>query len=183
MQKKNRTTSHIEDEAVLLLEKLQALGLRGVLLLSKPGKKPNDWVSEVLAPRCQLKETAHTCLERIKGLYDIVIQGWTPQGAAEQLNEPSDPVEPPTGPPMVTPDHQEGVALLNHPTAPTGPPAALIEPPKSPIGQSVSLLSPSVQPQQQSQNLGERPHSPEEGPSAASPVSLEKGKHKKSYSI
>ncbi|KAK7130327.1 hypothetical protein R3I93_019835 [Phoxinus phoxinus] len=75
---------------------------------------------------------------------------------------------------MVTPDHQEAVALLNHPTAPTGPPAALIEPPKSPIGQSVSLLAPSVQPQQQSQNLGERPHSPE-GPSAVSPVSLEKG--------
>jgi len=54
---------------------LQALGLRGVLLLSKPGKKQNNWVSEVLAPRCQLSETSHTCLERIKAMYDIVIQG------------------------------------------------------------------------------------------------------------
>lgn len=43
--------------------------------MSKPGKKPNAWVSEVLAPRCQLNVTSHTCLERIKGLYDIVIQG------------------------------------------------------------------------------------------------------------
>ncbi|CAM4513141.1 unnamed protein product [Leuciscus chuanchicus] len=106
----------------------------------------------------------------------LVSSSWTPQVvAAEQLNEPSSaaPVEPPTGPPMVTPDQQETVALLNPPTAPTGPPAALIEPPKSPIGQSVSLLAPSVQPQQLSQNLGKRPHSPEE-PSAASPVSLEK---------
>ncbi|CAM4558475.1 unnamed protein product [Leuciscus chuanchicus] len=98
---------------------------------------------------------------------------WTPQVAAEQLSEPSSaPVEPPTGPPMVTPDQQEAVALLNPPTAPTGPPAALIGPTKSPIGQSVSLLAPSVQPQHLSQNLGERPHSPE-GPSAASPVPLE----------
>ena len=103
--------------------------------------------------------------------------GWTTQVAAEQLNEPSSaaPVEPPAGPPMVTPDQQETVALLNPPTAPTGPPAALIGPPKSPIGQPVSLLAPSVQPQQLSQNLGKRPHSLEE-PSEASPVSLEKGK-------
>ncbi|XP_073724536.1 uncharacterized protein [Misgurnus anguillicaudatus] len=172
MQKKNRTTSHIQDEAVLLLEKLQALGLRGVLLLSKPGKKQNDWVSEVLAPRCQLNETSHTCLERIKGLYDIVIQGWTPQGASDQLDEPSSaPVEPPTGPhQMVTSDHQQK-AVLNPPTVTTGPPAALIGRPKSPIGQTVSLLTPSLP--GESQNLGKTPHSPE-GPSAGSPVSLEK---------
>lgn len=106
--------------------------------------------------------------------------GWTPQGASEQLNEPSSaPVEPPTGPhQMVTPDQQEAVALLNPPTVPTGPPAALIGRPKSPIGQSVSLLAPPVP--GESQNLGKRPHSPE-GPSAASPVSLEKGKHKSNY--
>ncbi len=57
------------------LEKLQALGIRAVVLLSKPGRRPNEWVSEVLAPRCELTETSHKCLERIKGLYDIVIQG------------------------------------------------------------------------------------------------------------
>ncbi|KAF4097448.1 hypothetical protein G5714_021456 [Onychostoma macrolepis] len=74
-QKKNRTTSHLQDEAYMLLEKLQALGIRAVALLSKPGRRPNEWVSEVLAPRCELTETSHKCLERIKDLYDIVIQG------------------------------------------------------------------------------------------------------------
>jgi len=101
--------------------------------------------------------------------------GWSPQ----VIQSSSAPVEPPTGPPMVISNQQEAVVLLNPPTAPTGPPAALIGPPKSPIEHPVSSLAPSVKP---SQNLGKRPHSPE-GPSAASPVSFEKGEHKRSYSI
>ncbi|XP_076609310.1 uncharacterized protein LOC143334409 isoform X1 [Chaetodon auriga] len=184
---KNRTTSHIRDEAYMLLEKLHALGVRAVLLLSRPGRKQNAWVSEVLAPRCQLTETSRTCLQRMKDLYDIVIQGWTPQDAAGQPDEPSSaPLELPTGPQMVPPDPQVAMALLvpsaasigppkaltGPPTGPTGPPAALIGPP---IGQPAALTGPSAHhaiPEQQSQNLGRGQHSPE-GPPAASQVCLQ----------
>ncbi|XP_070837204.1 uncharacterized protein [Chaetodon trifascialis] len=184
---KNRTTSHIRDEAYMLLEKLHALGVRAVLLLSRPGRKQNAWVSEVLAPRCQLTETSRTCLQRMKDLYDIVIQGWTPQDAAGQLDEISSaPLELPAGPQMAPVDPQVAMALLvpsaastgppkaltGPPTGPTGPPAALIGPP---IGQPAALTGPSAHhaiPEQQSQNLGRGQHSPE-GPPAASQVCLQ----------
>ncbi|XP_049434798.1 uncharacterized protein LOC125890275 [Epinephelus fuscoguttatus] len=58
------------------LEKSQALGVRPVLFVSKPGRKPCSWV---LAPRCQLSETSTTCLERMKSLYDKAGYHKTPQ--------------------------------------------------------------------------------------------------------
>ena len=57
------------------LEKLQSLGVRAFLVLSRPAKKPNVWVSEVLKPRCQLTETSRSCQKRIQDLFDILIQG------------------------------------------------------------------------------------------------------------
>ncbi|XP_029925549.1 uncharacterized protein LOC115371997 isoform X2 [Myripristis murdjan] len=75
---RNRTTSHIRDQAHILLEKLQSLGVRAVVFMSKPRKKPNAWVSEVLAPRCQLTETSTACLDKMKELYDFVIQVLSP---------------------------------------------------------------------------------------------------------
>ncbi|XP_062341081.1 uncharacterized protein LOC134039306 isoform X2 [Osmerus eperlanus] len=132
-QKKNRTTSHIKDEAYMLLEKLQSLEVRAVLLLSRPAKMPNAWVSEVLTPRCQLTETSRSCQQRIQDLFDILIQGWTPQGTAEVQLEAS--VGPPaasvglskalTGPPA---------ASVGLPKASVGPPAASVELPKASVG-------------------------------------------------
>ncbi|KAF1376283.1 hypothetical protein PFLUV_G00209320 [Perca fluviatilis] len=110
---KNRTTSHIVDEASML-----ALGVRAVIVLSKPGRKENVWVSEVLAPRCQLTDTSKKCLERIKTLYELVIQGWTPQVAA---GHSSSPVEPQTTPQLATPTTQP-----HPPAAPPTPPKSLI---------------------------------------------------------
>ncbi|KAM9386150.1 uncharacterized protein KZ484_007703 isoform 2-T2 [Pholidichthys leucotaenia] len=83
---KNRTTSHIMDGAYVVLEKLHALGVRSVLFVSKPLRKGKAWVSEVLAPRCQLTETSSVCLEQMKNLFDVVIQGWTSLGGTEQPN-------------------------------------------------------------------------------------------------
>ncbi|XP_041813653.1 uncharacterized protein LOC121621303 [Chelmon rostratus] len=178
---KNRTTSHIRDEAYMLLEKLHALGVRAVLLLSRPGRKKNAWVSEVLAPRCKLTETSRTCLQRMKDLYDIVIQGWTPQDASGQQEEPSSaPLEPPTGSQMVPTDPQVAMALLVPSTVPTGILAASTGPPAAPIGpligQPASLIGPSAHhaiSEQRSQNLGKGQYSPE-GPPATSQVCLEK---------
>jgi hypothetical protein len=57
------------------LEKLQALGWRPVLFLARPGKKKDCWHSEVLAPLCHLSERSSACLERMKALFDLVIEG------------------------------------------------------------------------------------------------------------
>ncbi|XP_029925548.1 uncharacterized protein LOC115371997 isoform X1 [Myripristis murdjan] len=118
---RNRTTSHIRDQAHILLEKLQSLGVRAVVFMSKPRKKPNAWVSEVLAPRCQLTETSTACLDKMKELYDFVIQGWTPQGAA---GKPDEALSAPARPPMVPPDPQAEASRLRPSAAPTRPATA-----------------------------------------------------------
>ncbi|XP_069562679.1 uncharacterized protein [Brachyistius frenatus] len=195
---KNRTTSHIRDEGYIMLEKLQALGVKAVLLLSRPGRKSNSWVSEVLTPRCQLTETSSLCLQRMRELFDVVSEGWTPLGAAGQLNEPSSAtVEPSTGPPMtipyplgamVPPDPLAAsigpqMTLMRPLVAPTGIliasnelPSALIGPPKFPIGQPAAPIGPSIHyatPEQQTQRMGQRRPFPDRCP-AASPICFEK---------
>ncbi|XP_028454952.1 protein rough sheath 2-like isoform X1 [Perca flavescens] len=89
-----------------------------VIVLSKPGRKENAWVSEVLAPRCQLTDTSKKCLERIKTLYELVIQGWTPQVAA---GHSSSPVEPQTTPQLAPPTTQVAAAQPHPPAAPPTP--------------------------------------------------------------
>ncbi|KAK0135707.1 hypothetical protein N1851_028431 [Merluccius polli] len=61
--------------SVSSLEKLQALGVKAMLFTAKPGKKPNTWLSEVLAPRCQLSEYAKICADRMKDLYGVLVRG------------------------------------------------------------------------------------------------------------
>ncbi|XP_073350196.1 uncharacterized protein [Pagrus major] len=184
---KNRTVSHIRDEAYMLLEKLQALGIRAVLLMARPVRKTNAWQSEVLTPRCELTETSSTFLQRMKDVYNIVVKGWTPQGAPGQLDESfSAPVELPTGPHMASTDLQAALALLDPPAASIGPPTALSQPPAAPvdlpaalfgqlrsaIGHPAALLGPLAHHEtleQQSLDLQRKGH-PE-----ASQVFLEKG--------
>ena len=60
---------------VFQLEKLQALGIRAVLLMARPVRKTNAWQSEVLTPRCELTETSSTFLQRMKDVYNIVVKG------------------------------------------------------------------------------------------------------------
>ncbi len=57
------------------LEKLHALGVRSVLFLSRPGRKPNACMTEILVPRCHLTEMSNACLQKMKDLFNIVIQG------------------------------------------------------------------------------------------------------------
>ncbi|KAK0149377.1 hypothetical protein N1851_009898 [Merluccius polli] len=63
------------------LEKLHALGVKAMLFTAKPGKKPNTWLSEVLAPRCQLSEYAKICADRMKDLYGVLVRAlWSQAG-------------------------------------------------------------------------------------------------------
>ncbi|KAK0142709.1 hypothetical protein N1851_019356 [Merluccius polli] len=67
--------------SVSSLEKLQALGVKAMLFTAKPGKKPNTWLSEVLAPRCQLSEYAKICADRMKDLYGVLVRAlWSQAG-------------------------------------------------------------------------------------------------------
>ncbi|KAG9273587.1 hypothetical protein AMEX_G12759 [Astyanax mexicanus] len=95
--KKNHTASH--------LEKLHVLGIRAVLFMSRPGRKPNTWVSENVLPRSQLTEASTACLRRMQSLFDIVIQGWTVRApevlqtrhpAAVEAEDPPPPPPPPS---------------------------------------------------------------------------------------
>ncbi|XP_034546797.1 G8 domain-containing protein DDB_G0286311-like [Notolabrus celidotus] len=83
-QRKNKTTSHVMDEASILLEKLSTLGFRAVLFTAKPAKKPATWVTSALHPKWQLSEQAAKCLDRMKALYEVLVNGWT-----DQQHEPS----------------------------------------------------------------------------------------------
>ncbi|XP_030294399.1 circumsporozoite protein-like [Sparus aurata] len=142
---KNRTASHIQDEAYILLEKLQALGVRAILFLSKPAKRPNAWVSEVLAPCCQLTETSSTCLQRMKDLYDVVIQGWTPLDPAGPPMAPAAPAGPLLAPAALAGPPLAPAALAGPPVAPTapaGPPLA----PAAPAGPPVAPTAPAGPP-------------------------------------
>ncbi|XP_036944264.1 uncharacterized protein LOC119013649 isoform X2 [Acanthopagrus latus] len=184
---KNRTVSHIRDEAHMLLEKLQALGIRAVLLMARPVRKTNAWQSEILTPRCELTETSSTFLQRMKDVYNIVVKGWTPQGAAGQLDEAfSARVELPAGPRVASADLQTALSLLDPQAASTGPPTVLSQPPaasvdlpaalfgqlRSTIGHPAALLRPLAHHEaleQQTLDLQRKGH-PE-----ASQVFLEKG--------
>ncbi|XP_030263855.1 uncharacterized protein LOC115575732 [Sparus aurata] len=138
---KNRTVSHIRDEAHMLLEKLQALGIRAVLLMARPVRKTNAWQSEVLTPRCELSETSSTFLQRMKDVYNIVVKGWTPQGAAGQLDESfSARVELPAGPRAFSADLQAALSLLDPQAASSGPLTALSQPPAAPVDLPAALF-------------------------------------------
>ncbi|XP_026056408.1 SH3 domain-containing protein C23A1.17-like [Carassius auratus] len=92
-QKKNNTSSHLMDDASLLLERFQALGSRGVLFISRPGTK--SWTCEVLLPRCKVTESASACLKRMEALFEFVVQGWSQSEkvAASAAEIPQPPVD------------------------------------------------------------------------------------------
>ena len=60
---------------VCQLEKLHALGMRAVLCLARPGRRPGSWASELLAPRCHFNHAAAAALKRIQALYETVVPG------------------------------------------------------------------------------------------------------------
>ncbi|KAK1875367.1 D-glycero-beta-D-manno-heptose-17-bisphosphate 7-phosphatase [Dissostichus eleginoides] len=104
-RKKNHNIVSIKDEAIVLLEKLHAIGFKPVLLLGKETRK-KERQCEILTPRCTLTAYAQDYLDKIGTFYEYLCEGWTQdstgQGVAEDPDEeiimlnltPCDPSEP-----------------------------------------------------------------------------------------
>ncbi|KAI9520656.1 hypothetical protein NQZ68_015576 [Dissostichus eleginoides] len=104
-RKKNHNIASIKDEAIVLLEKLHAIGFKPVLLLGKETRK-KERKCEILTPRCTLTAYAQDYLDKIGTFYEYLCEGWTQdstgQGVAEDPDEervtlnltPCDPSEP-----------------------------------------------------------------------------------------
>ncbi|XP_067293069.1 uncharacterized protein [Pseudorasbora parva] len=74
--KKNHNVASIKDEAILMLEKLHAIGYKPVLLLGKETKK-KEHKCEILTPRCTLSTYAQDYLQKIGSFYEYLCEGWT----------------------------------------------------------------------------------------------------------
>ncbi|KAK1875128.1 3-dehydroquinate synthase, partial [Dissostichus eleginoides] len=55
------------------VEKLNTLGYRAMVFLSKPGKKPSTWKTNVAHPRWHLSDQAAKCIDRMKALYEVLV--------------------------------------------------------------------------------------------------------------
>ncbi|XP_023810367.1 uncharacterized protein LOC111947401 isoform X1 [Oryzias latipes] len=76
--KKNKTTTHVLDEASVLVEKLNTLGQKAIVFIARPGKKTSTWHTHVIHPRWQLTDQAGQCLDRMKDLYELMINAGVP---------------------------------------------------------------------------------------------------------
>ncbi|XP_023818317.1 uncharacterized protein LOC110014374 isoform X3 [Oryzias latipes] len=93
--RKNKTTTHVLDEASVLVEKLHALGHRAVVFIARPGRKASTWHAHIVHPRWQLTDQAGKCLDRMKLLYELVITGWTNQQlSTAPAIQPSQAIQP-----------------------------------------------------------------------------------------
>ncbi|XP_034094511.1 uncharacterized protein LOC117561324 isoform X3 [Gymnodraco acuticeps] len=91
-QKRNKTSSHLRDQAALVLEKCQALGARGVLFLARPGIK-KEWTCEIMMPRCNVSTNTSTCLRKMEVLFEFVAKGWSHTEPAAASETPQPPAE------------------------------------------------------------------------------------------
>ncbi|MED6294724.1 hypothetical protein CHARACLAT_023986 [Characodon lateralis] len=85
-QKKKQNTSHVMDEASVLLEKLQTMGHKAVVFVAKPGEKPATWHTHVVHPKWQLTDQAAKCLDRMKALFEVLITDVPPKKEAKKSN-------------------------------------------------------------------------------------------------
>ncbi|KAK9973395.1 hypothetical protein ABG768_024131 [Culter alburnus] len=94
--KKNHNSASIKDEAIIMLEKLHAIGYKPVLLLGKENKKKEN-KCEIVTPRCTLSTYAQDYLQKIGSFYEYLCEGWTQDSNDDQLITlhltPCDPLE------------------------------------------------------------------------------------------
>ncbi|XP_073705913.1 uncharacterized protein [Garra rufa] len=73
--KKNHNEAAMRDEAIILLEKLHAMGYKPLLLLQKEGNGKKTKITS-LTPRCELDPLATQHLSKITAFYELVCAGW-----------------------------------------------------------------------------------------------------------
>ncbi|CAM4658766.1 unnamed protein product [Leuciscus chuanchicus] len=74
--KKNHNEAAMKDEAIILLEKLHAMGYKPLLLLQKEGKGKKKPAITSLTPRCELDSLATQHLNKMVAFYELVCAGW-----------------------------------------------------------------------------------------------------------
>ncbi|KAI4832557.1 hypothetical protein KUCAC02_015520 [Chaenocephalus aceratus] len=85
-RKKNHNIASIKDEAIVLLEKLHAIGFKPVLLLGKETRK-KDVKCEILTPRCTLTAYAQDYHDKIGTFYEYLCEGWTQDSTGQRVAE------------------------------------------------------------------------------------------------
>ncbi|XP_065128792.1 uncharacterized protein [Paramisgurnus dabryanus] len=73
--KKNHNEAAMRDEAIILLEKLHAMGYKPLLLLQKKGNGKKPKIAS-LTPRCELDPLATQHLSKMAAFYELVCAGW-----------------------------------------------------------------------------------------------------------
>ncbi|XP_077077466.1 uncharacterized protein LOC143735229 isoform X3 [Siphateles boraxobius] len=83
--KKNQVTSHLWDDAIILIEKLHAVGWRPLLLVEYPHKK-----AKMILPKDKvLGKSAQTCVENIYEIFKMMVEVNTEQ-ATDSSHEPEE---------------------------------------------------------------------------------------------
>ncbi|XP_048054006.1 probable serine/threonine-protein kinase samkC [Megalobrama amblycephala] len=98
-QNKNQTTSHVIDEASVLVEKLNTLGYKAIVFIGKKTKKQKTWSAQVLQPKWQLSDHSEKCLDRMKALFELLINDCTNQQSTTTSPPPIQPTT--TSPPPI----------------------------------------------------------------------------------
>lgn len=57
------------------VEKLNTLGYKAIVFIGKKMKKQKTWSAQVLQPKWQLSDHSQKCLDRMKALYEVLING------------------------------------------------------------------------------------------------------------
>ncbi|KAG1924775.1 hypothetical protein F2P79_025941 [Pimephales promelas] len=71
--KKNQVTSHLWDDAIILIEKLHAVGWKTLLLVEYPHKK-----AKMILPKDELlSKGAQRCVQNIYEIFKMMVEGKT----------------------------------------------------------------------------------------------------------
>ncbi|KAI9546032.1 hypothetical protein NQZ68_031322 [Dissostichus eleginoides] len=152
-------TADILGQKKRLVEKLNTLGYRAMVFLSKPGKRPSTWKTNVAHPRWHLSDQAAKCLDRMKALYEVLVDGWTnPQPSPSLGVEPS--TSAPTTIPSPSPDAEPSTSAAT--TIPS--PSSNAEP-ATIILTTISSPSPNTKPLTSAPTIPSS--SPEDRPSSS----------------
>ncbi|KAL1267089.1 hypothetical protein QQF64_002764, partial [Cirrhinus molitorella] len=83
------------------VEKLNTLGYKAIVFIGKKTNKQKTWSAQVLQPKWQLSEQSEKCLDRMKALYELLINGCTNQQPTTSPPPIQSTIQPTTSPPPI----------------------------------------------------------------------------------